>query len=231
VVLVHGRAACKSDPNVLLPAAMLHRAGLGVLLIDLRNHGDSGVDNGRFTGGSKEYRDLLGAFDWLVAQGHRPERIGLFGTSLGAASAMIAFGQEPRIAALWEDSGPGDIATMQREYAQEMGYPAWVGDAVVPVARALGEPSFGTKSPLEEIRLRLEGRPFAIVHGLDDAAVRPHHALDLALAAEAGGTAVTPWLVPSARHTEEMLVVTAEYEARLVGFFRDALTATRPAHD
>ena len=58
----------------------------------------------------------------------------------------IAFGQEPRIAALWEDSGPGDIATMQREYAQEMGYPAWVGDAVVPVARALGEPSFGTKS-------------------------------------------------------------------------------------
>ena len=44
---------------------MLHRAGFGVLLIDLRNHGASDIDNGRWAGGSKEFLDALGAWDWL----------------------------------------------------------------------------------------------------------------------------------------------------------------------
>ena len=38
-----------------------------------------------------------------------------------------------------------------RGYAQEMGYPAWVGDAAVPAAHLLGDPSVGTKSPDDEL--------------------------------------------------------------------------------
>ncbi len=114
VILVHGRDACRRDWNVLLPAGMLHRAGFATLLIDLRNHGDSdlttGPTRGRYYGGTVEYLDVLGAWDWLVGdRGVEPSRIGLLGTSLGAGSVMLAAAHEPRVAAVWEDSSYADI--------------------------------------------------------------------------------------------------------------------------
>jgi dienelactone hydrolase len=52
---------------------------------------------------------VLGAWDWLSgAFGIPAKRIGLFGASLGAASVMLAAATEPRIAAVWEDSGYAD---------------------------------------------------------------------------------------------------------------------------
>src|SRR3954447_16676545 len=87
VVIVHGHMACKHDHSVLLPAGMLHRNGFAVLLIDLRDHGDSTYEDGRYAGGTEEYRDVLGAWDWLqTAKRARPERIGLLRVSLGAAA-------------------------------------------------------------------------------------------------------------------------------------------------
>ena len=44
----------------------------------------------------------------LVTGSHMPpERIGLYGASLGAGTTMIAFGQEPRIAALSRRTSAG----------------------------------------------------------------------------------------------------------------------------
>ena len=50
--------------------------GFGVLLMDLRDHGDSEGDDARFAGGSEEYLDVLGGWDWVRAQGaaRRPDR-------------------------------------------------------------------------------------------------------------------------------------------------------------
>jgi acetyl esterase/lipase len=104
VVIIPGRGSCIRDPDSLLPAGMLHRLGYGVLLLDLRDHGASTVEDGRYAGGTEEYRDVQGAVDWLVAQGAVPGRIGVLGTSMGAAAAIIAAGQDDRIAAVWEDS-------------------------------------------------------------------------------------------------------------------------------
>src|SRR4029077_20545062 len=70
VVLIHGHDSCKREDRMLLAAGMLHRHGFGVLLIDLRNHGDSTVVNGRFAGGTREYRDALAGFDWLLQRGY-----------------------------------------------------------------------------------------------------------------------------------------------------------------
>ena len=99
VVLIHGIKSCRREANVLIPAAMLHRAGLSVLLMDLRDHGDSDGDDGRFAGGSEEYLDVLGGWDWVRSQGVPAERIGLLGVSFGAVTAIIAGGQEPGVAA------------------------------------------------------------------------------------------------------------------------------------
>jgi dipeptidyl aminopeptidase/acylaminoacyl peptidase len=222
VIVVHGHNSCRRDPVVMLPAAMLHRAGFGVLLIDLRNHGDSDADNGRWAGGSKEYRDVLGAWDWLVQAGHDPARIGLLGMSLGAATVTIATGEEERVAAAWADSSPADIGLASAEYASFKGYPEWVAGAAIPIGRLIGDAELVTRSPDDEV-LRLLGRPFAIVHGLADKTAQPHHAVDLAAAAFAGGTSVEPWIIPGAEHVEGVLLRPSDYEARLVAFFSASL--------
>ena len=81
VIVVHGVTACKRDHAVLLPAGMLHRNGFSVLLIDLRDHGDSTFEDGRYAGGTEEHRDVLGAWDWLQsAKGVPAERIGWSGS-------------------------------------------------------------------------------------------------------------------------------------------------------
>jgi dipeptidyl aminopeptidase/acylaminoacyl peptidase len=224
VVVVHGRDACRRDWSVLLPAGMLHRAGFGVVLPDLRNHGDSDIDNGRWAGGAKEYLDVLGAWDWLRGRGVAAERIGLVGMSLGAATVTIATGEEPAVAATWADSPYATYGVAAAEYAESNGYPSWVAGAAIPVARLLGESRFATLEPAAEVA-KLAGRPFFIVQGIDDTTVRAHNAIDVAAAAEAGGTFVEPWLVPKAGHTREVLLVTDRYEARLIGFFSEAIGA------
>ena len=69
VILVHGKGSCRHDPVILLPAGMLHRNGFAVLLVDIRDMGDSEVLDGRYSGGTQEYMDVLGAWDWLRARG------------------------------------------------------------------------------------------------------------------------------------------------------------------
>ena len=193
VILANGIYSCRRDSVTLLPAAMLHRAGFGVLVVDLRNHGDSDVDDGRSALGGKEYADILGAWDWLVEQGHDPRRIGLFGTSLSGASSLIATGEEPAIAATWADSSFADTGVLLGERAVSFGVPswpwipAWLGGAVIPVGRLLGGADIGARTP-ERALANLAGRPLAIVQGLDDEQVLHHHAADLAAAAGRAGT-------------------------------------------
>ena len=224
VVLVHGYDSCRRDWNVLMPAGMLHGAGFGVLMLDLRNHGDSDADDGRWAGGSKEYRDVLGAWDWLRGRGYDARAIGLFGVSMGAATATIAAGEEPAVAATWADSSYDRYDVAAKEYAQVKGYPDWVAGAAVPIGRALGEPELAVRDPGAEVH-RLAGRPFYVVHGLADTLVMPHNAIELATDAGEGGTPVDPWLVAGAAHTHAMLVEPRTYEDRLVAFFTDAIGA------
>jgi dipeptidyl aminopeptidase/acylaminoacyl peptidase len=100
VILVRGRNSCRHDTAVLLPAGMLAPNGYSVLLMDVRDQGDSSIEDGRSGWGSEEYLDILGAWDWLpAAQGLRADRIGLVGESLRASSAIIAMGEEPAVAA------------------------------------------------------------------------------------------------------------------------------------
>ncbi|HLO35152.1 MAG TPA: hypothetical protein VK194_03685, partial [Candidatus Deferrimicrobium sp.] len=51
VILVHGLNGCRRNGPNLLAAGMLHRHGIAVLLIDVRNHGDSTVVDGRNAAG------------------------------------------------------------------------------------------------------------------------------------------------------------------------------------
>ena len=224
VVVVHGVQACRREPSILLAAGMLHRNGYSVFLLDLRDHGDSGGDDGRFAGGTEEYLDVLGAWDWVRAQGVPPARIGIAGFSFGSATTMIAAGEEPLVPAAWVDSGYPRIQAALDEFLQDHGpFPAPISTLIVPgaalVARVVAGDDILRFDPVEELA-RLGGRSIAFVHGAADATLPAAWATELRDAAvSAGATSPAVWVVPAAGHTEAIYLATAEYEARLVSFF------------
>ena len=223
VVLVHGIGTWKGYHTVLIPAGMLWHAGFSVLLIDLREHGESTVKDRRTAVGNEEYLDVLGAWDWLVEkQMIPPERIGLFGVSLGASTVLIALGEEPRVAAAFVDSPFSDLRQIMDEELARNGYPTFLAPAGVLMARLTGGVDLLAHSPTDGVRLLGERRLY-VVHGLADSWIGPHHARRLADIAEEREVDVTTWLVPEADHVEAMLMHPDEYRERMVGFFSKAL--------
>jgi uncharacterized protein len=220
VIVVHGADVCRRNTSVLLPGGMLANNGFDVLLIDLRNHGDSEVVGKGLTAGVTEYKDVLGAFDWLVSQGYAPGQIGVLGISLGSATSINAFGAEPQIAALWADSGFADIPTVLEDQLEMNGLPKLFSGAVLLVARLNGT-SFDADviSPVISIQNH-QGRPVTIVHGTDDEWVNVRSAYVLY---EASGQAADLWIIADMRHVEAMFVYPEEYQARLIEFFDQAL--------
>lgn len=221
VVAVHGWGSCRRDPAILVPAGMLHREGFGVLLIDMRNHGDSTRDDGRYGFGSVEYRDVLGAWDWLVAQGILAMRIGLFGQSGGAAAVVVAMGEDSHVAAGWEESGAADTATAAVEELRRNKYPEILAPAAIFWMWLFGH-DVVNRSPLNEAH-RIGTRPFQVVHGTADERVAPHHATDLEAVLQVAYPASRIWLIDGAQHVQGPFLVPAEYERRLGAFFHAAL--------
>jgi fermentation-respiration switch protein FrsA (DUF1100 family) len=222
VVIIPGRGSCVREPESLLPAGMLHRHGFGVLLLDLRDHGASTVEDGRYAGGTEEYRDVQGAIDWLVAQGATPGQIGVLGTSMGAATAIIAAGQDERIAAAWEDSSYADVELRIAEELEQRGYPRLLAPAATLVARLVSGDDLTSHTVLGELA-NMGGRHLFIVHGAADRATYVSHAAAIDEAAREAGVVTESWIVPEAGHTDAMFLDPAEYEERLAGFFASAL--------
>ena len=220
IIVVHGIRSCRHDPVVLLPAGMLARNGFSVLMMDMRDEGDSDIEDGRSAWGSEEYLDVLGASDWLQsAQGLQSSQIGLLGESLGAATSIVAMGEEPAIAATWADSGFAGVEVVFDERIAGEGFPAWLRPGVIAWAKIIANDDLTARSPIDEVA-KVGARPLAIVHGLADRDLKVHHAKDLAAAHATFVSGFKPWLVPGAPHLQAAFAAPSEYERRLVEFFR-----------
>ncbi|RMH01199.1 MAG: hypothetical protein D6702_12060 [Planctomycetota bacterium] len=106
LVLLPMYRGAKEDWTPLLGA--LHERGIAALALDPRGHGESrtGPDGedlaARVAARDPElframWRDAAAGVDWLVARGHRPERIGLLGASVGCSVAIDAARRDPRL--------------------------------------------------------------------------------------------------------------------------------------
>jgi pimeloyl-ACP methyl ester carboxylesterase len=99
IIFVHGLN--RSRLELLERAAESNHRGYGVLLFDLRNHGESG--KAYTTIGIFESRDVCAASQWVRQKaGNRPQV--LWGVSMGASSALLAAKQCPGFAAVISDS-------------------------------------------------------------------------------------------------------------------------------
>lgn len=223
VILLDGLGGCKYAQAILLPAGMLWRNGFTVLLLDLHETGDSDIDDGYSTIGMDEYLDVQGAWDWLIAEkGFAPEEIGISANSLGAAAALYAFVDEPRMAALFMNSPIANLPQVIREELHRVGYPSWLAPGGILMARLLTGQNIVARSPLTEIQ-RIGQRPVYVAHSAADKRVALHHSQQLEAAAKAVDANVTFWYVDGADHMRIPAVYPEEYEARIVGFFRSTM--------
>lgn len=125
VILLHG---IRNNRLSMLPRARhLAEAGFAVLLFDFQAHGQS---SGRhITGGKLEALDAAAAVRFV--QAHSPsERIGIIGTSLGAAAALL--GPQPLdVQAMVLESVYSDI---------DLGFSNWIHTLLDPDQAALATP-------------------------------------------------------------------------------------------
>src|SRR4051812_8041632 len=116
---VEGQVPVPDKSVDFLPATKgLHDAGYHVLLIDLRNHGQSGRDL-PITFGVNEARDYQGALQYLRG---RPDvdvaRIGAVGCSMGGNTALYGTPDSQPVKAILAIQ-PTRVANFNRNYARD----------------------------------------------------------------------------------------------------------------
>ena len=237
VIFVHGIRGCKSGGELMISSGMLANAGFNVISFDLRDHGESSIDDNRVSGGQDEWKDVVAVFDWLVEeQGAEPEDIGLFGTSMGAGTVAIAFSLDDRMQSVWLDSGYSDMGKIVVEELEFQGLPSFLGPAGIFAGKISAGQNLVEYYPLEAAS-EIGDRHMYVVHGKQDKRVQFHHGEEMCEVAMENGLEgnVECWFEDSVirydvgegmandEHVTLMLTHTDDYETRLVDFFTRSL--------
>ncbi|MFN8636664.1 MAG: alpha/beta fold hydrolase [Chloroflexota bacterium] len=212
VIVLHGHGGNK---HTTLPLAQMLYPAYNVLLIDHRGHGES--DGVRTTIGYEERLDVHAAVDLLLERGLGP--VGIFGMSMGAATAILAAAEDRRIAAVVADSPFARLRWAVAQSAVLRGYPT----VITPIIAYLGclATSLHLRSRMSafdpvEVVDRIAPRPLLLMHGVEDEIVPVASAR--ALMAQAGEP-FDVWLIDGLKHCRAFDEAHAEFTSRVVGFF------------
>ena len=224
VLIVHGLASNRSARPGIEVARFLRDAGAAVLLFDLRAHGESGGD--LVSGGFYERRDLLGAYDFVIARGGAPGRVGAIGFSMGGAVALIGAAEEPGIAAVVADGAFADVEDLiANETALMTPFPRWVVPLFMPAMKLVAQIRHGIDlgHVVPEESVAELGYPVLVIHGGADDRIPGEHGRRLHAAAPAGSDL---WSVPDVHHAGVYESNPGAYADRVVGYFRARLWGT-----
>jgi pimeloyl-ACP methyl ester carboxylesterase len=211
VVLVHGLEGNKSDQHVLKTASVYSEAGYGVLMFDLRGHGES--EGKRTTVGYQEVRDVRGALSWLKEeQGFEPGEVVLHGWSMGGATVLRS-APGTGLAAVVEESGYADLPLLLHDRLPESsGLPSFFNPGIFLMAKLfLDFDPWAVKPGEDAAKLSEEGVPLLIIHSTDDEVVPFEHAEMLA----ASYFDAELWQIQGYGHVEAY--THPEYRQRLLG--------------
>jgi pimeloyl-ACP methyl ester carboxylesterase len=168
IVLVHGFRTNKS--GILHYAEGLHDE-YNVVAFDLRNAGRSTGD--RTTAGVLEQRDLRAVIDWLERTKH-PDKIGLLGNSLGAATALAETVGDDRVDALVLDSMHTRLRyQIEARVQQEYHHPAYPATWAVLAGAWLKSGVDVSGADADDVIARYDRRPLLLIHGTADTQDEP----------------------------------------------------------
>lgn len=166
VIVVHGFTNDKEDMKPY--AWMFHELGYNVLMPDNMSHGDS---EGQIIGYG--WNDRLNVIKWaeLLVEQNSDSEIILFGVSMGAATVMMASGEESlpdQVVNIIEDCGYSSVWDELKYQAKEMyNLPAFpILYEVSAISKIRAGFSYGQASSVNQ--LKNNTRPVLFIHGSDD---------------------------------------------------------------
>lgn len=108
VIVLHGFGSNKNSGNVQIPCEMLAKMGYVTLGFDMRGCGDSEGEKARVIC-LEQVEDTRNALSYMQTRAEvDPDRIGLLGSSFGAAVAVYTAGVDTRVAMAISSGGWGD---------------------------------------------------------------------------------------------------------------------------
>ena len=172
IILTHGKDASRTAEffgRFAEFGCRLQARGFHTVMLDMRGHGQS--EAGGHTFGSRERRDVLGAYDWLRGQGFEAGAIGLLGVSMGAAASLGVLALEPQIQAVVADCGYADLPALIGSRWRALtrlplvfALPGWW------LAQRLAGADLSEARPVRWIR-QVDGHKVLIIHGDRDGVV------------------------------------------------------------
>ncbi|MEO1652861.1 MAG: prolyl oligopeptidase family serine peptidase, partial [Bacteroidota bacterium] len=148
-------------------------------------------------------------------------KIGIFGNSLGAATSLIAFSQEPELAAVFVDAPFDNLAQIASEELKREGYPQLLFYAGWVAGLIRGD-NLLAHNPYEAIE-KAGDRPVFVIHSKGDKRIGVHHSYQLRERAKKVGAKATFWIMDEIDHVQTAGAFPEEYRDKLVAFFRNSL--------
>jgi len=222
IILCHGLGTNRAD--MLPQAVLLAEYGYGSLLFDFRAHGES--EGEMVTYGYSETDDVLAAVDYLLSRPDvDPERTGILGGSLGAATALHATARSTNLKAVVAESAFTSLEdAVASSFTVFSGLPAF---PFAPLTVAFAQWQTGLRisevRPIDDIP-SISPRPVFIIHGTEDDLIPAEQGLRLY---EAAGEPKELWMVDVMGHGSALGIFPDEYEKRVIGFFDKALGVDR----
>jgi alpha-beta hydrolase superfamily lysophospholipase len=213
VLYLHGVSESKV---VGLPlAAELHRRGFHVFLYDSRRHGDSG---GTYcTYGFYEKHDASAVISYLSSRTDiTVGRIGLFGTSMGAAVALQVAAMDSRVSAVVAESGFATLRSVFDDYQKRMIKLPWhyLRNLVIKRSEHLAHFKANAVSPLDAVAgIHI---PLLISHGTADDRIKCSYSESVYRKANEPKELM---LIPGAKHHNMAEMGGAAYQQKILSFF------------
>jgi pimeloyl-ACP methyl ester carboxylesterase len=220
VVIAHGWGSNKSD--MLDRAAVLH-GSYNLLLLDLRNHGQSG--EAATTQGVREAADVRAMLDWLETT-KAPDRVAVLGVSMGGATALNAAARDERIDAVIAESTHAAIADAIQARLERSGYPLAMPGSWAVLLGTLMRTGVDVSSadPVQTVE-HLDGRPVLLIHGALDDTIDEADVTRVRDAGIAAGSPVDLETCEAAAHAGAPEACPEAYAAAVLGFLERALAA------
>ena len=192
LILLHGWS--RNVERMLPFIRKLHPAGCNLLAFDARSHGRSDADGN--SNMLKFSEDIRAAIDEAVRRGADPERLGVFGHSVGGAASIHAAAHDPRIHAVVTVGAFAHPGILMRADLRKKGMPGILVTLILAYVQHTIGATFDEIAPEAQIG-RIEV-PVLLVHGERDDVVPLEHAHRLAAAA---GPNVTLLTLPKRGHS------------------------------
>jgi alpha-beta hydrolase superfamily lysophospholipase len=211
IMLVHGGGMDRRSVTKFI-RFFLER-GFDVLTFDQGGQGEALSPVPGLTYGTRESRDVLSAYLYLSGQ---YEKVYAMGTSVGAASILIALPEMPRLIAVIAENPMVSFQRLILETPASKSIPGWFTNLLISVTMVRGKFD-GLLSPENSLRM-VATTPIYFIHSKKDNIVPYQQTQELA---DSYRGPKTVWFPDKGNHAAIWEVDRADYEKRLSDFLNN----------